>query len=1427
MRVIDEVNKFIFLFIVWIYGKIFVSLQRISEEMSPFRAIPGQYAKNRPRESIEPHDINKLNNKEMKKHLLKTILLLLCLITGRATSAWADGTTGTITFGKNNVAINSQNVTAADTQGNSWTITTAGTTSFTSNTAYYQVGSSNKPATSITFTTTLPDAVNVTTVSAKFGGFSNTAGTVTLKVGDTTVGTGSLNATSDVTVSSTSAEVGNTITVTITNIAKGVKAYYISYTYSAGGGGDTPTTYTVTYNANGATSGDVPTDDNEYEEGDEVTVLGNTGNLAKTGCAFGGWNTLADGEGDNYDEDDTFEITANTTLYAQWIPFTITALSNNESYGTVSLNDNVITATPATGYTYADPAYTVNPDNSATVAQDGNTFTVTPTADTEVTINFEMLPTYTVTFGDEGSVTQETPGAEVTLPSREAISSYTFAGWSETNVETETTDAPTIIPAGGYIPTANITLYPVYTKIEGGGGTVNKTASVNIGTYATANSWINSTQYEEITIDENVTATADGGGNTGKYYSSNSSWRLYANESATLNIALAEGELTSVTITYTGNKLTYNGEDITSGTAVNVSGNSAAFAVSGSSSNSQVTAISVDYTISGGGTTYYWSAPVAAAVERPEIVVAENPFMFSTTATITCETEGAAIKYSFDGENWNNYEEELTITEATTLYAKAVKDETESSVVSVEITKNLATPSVTIDATGITNTNVYDGTEAGSLAATVTYNEEAVEGAAVTWSGSNNEVATIDAETGAVTLVAAGSVTFTATYAGDSDYAEKTATYNMTVTNIDPNAPGTENNPYTVAQARAAIDAGEGVTDVYVAGIVSQVDSYNSKYSSITYWISEDGTTTDQFEVYSGKGIDGANFSSKDDIQVGDRVVVKGNITLYNSSIYEFASGNQLVSLVRIEKPVAPSFSVEEGTYTEAQSVELSTSTEGAVIYYTVDGTEPTAESTEYTSAIEITETTTIKAIAVKDDVASDVATATYTINYNPSITIAETTIDAPAEGKENLVALTYANLTISTTNGFDVQFYDEEDNETAQPDWIDVEVVEDNGDYSVFYTIGANESTEARTAYFKVFAMNNEEPVYSDLVTVNQAGFVVDFVTLPFAWEGSSENGKSSLETITGVTTNSLGTDYAASNAPYRVKLDGTGDYVLVKTDCQPVLVSVDVKMLGGGNESTITVQESADGEVFTDVEDLVISGAQNTVLYLQTSNAFKADTRYVRLYFTKGSNVGLGGITIEKAFDTVTIGAVGYTTYVTKHNVSFPAEVEAYIATRVNENQEYISLTQVYAAPKGTPVVLKNDEKESGTYNYELAPAASTDDVSGNLLKASDGSVVSDGTSIYALGVGKVAPYEGVVGFYVVKEGQTVPAGKAYLEISSASGVNGFRFVFDEETGIQEIGQLDNIQYDNCYDLSGRRIQKPAKGLYIVNGKKVFIKK
>jgi uncharacterized repeat protein (TIGR02543 family) len=79
--------------------------------------------------------------------------------------------------------------------------------------------------------------------------------------------------------------------------------------------GSTPQ-YTVTFNANGATSGAAPASQTVYR-GTSITVPAQ-GTLAYSGKTFGGWNTQANGGGTNYAEGAAYTVTGNVTLYARW-----------------------------------------------------------------------------------------------------------------------------------------------------------------------------------------------------------------------------------------------------------------------------------------------------------------------------------------------------------------------------------------------------------------------------------------------------------------------------------------------------------------------------------------------------------------------------------------------------------------------------------------------------------------------------------------------------------------------------------------------------------------------------------------------------------------------------------------------------------------------------------------------------------------------------------------------------------------------------------------------------------------------------------------------------------------------------------------------------------------------------------------------------
>ena len=389
--------------------------------------------------------------------------------------------------------------------------------------------------------------------------------------------------------------------------------------------------------------------------------------------------------------------------------------------------------------------------------------------------------------------------------------------------------------------------------------------------------------------------------------------------------------------------------------------------------------VSLDWT-RGGGSTYANLTAMRFYKDNTLEFTAPDGYVITS---IELTVSGAYSDLTFDPAGYDNTTTTWTGSSATVTMSRPSDASSYATISNFTITlgpsSSLPTPTVTIDATGITNTNVFNGTNAGGLAASVTYEENPIEGASVTWSGNANAVATIDETTGAVTLVAAGSVTFTATFAGNTSYNAASASYNMTVTNFDPDGPGTQNNPYTVAQAIANTPSSD---TVYIHGIVSSF--YNTSIvgdgSNYRYYISDDGTTTTQLLVYKGKGLNRVPFAHANDLLVGDEVVIYGKLITY-SNAPEVAAGNYLYSWNRPAVDVeAPTFSIAEGGYAEAQTVTITCATDGATIYYTLDGSTPNNTSTTYSTPIAVSATTTIKAIAYVGESSSTVSSATYYI---------------------------------------------------------------------------------------------------------------------------------------------------------------------------------------------------------------------------------------------------------------------------------------------------------------------------------------------------------------------------------------------------------------------------------------------------------------
>jgi uncharacterized repeat protein (TIGR02543 family) len=238
--------------------------------------------------------------------------------------------------------------------------------------------------------------------------------------------------------------------------------------------------YTVSYNENGATEGDVP-ENQEKIHGITLFVSGNSGSLSKEGCSFAGWNTEQEGTGTDYAEGAGYSDDGPLTLYAKWttLPiYIVTYNANGAIDGVPPVNQTKTQGIPLTlagnygnltkpGYTFT--SWNTQADGSGTSYLEGATYI----ADAALTLYAEWTAnTYTVRFDSNGGETSQPTSIQVTYGNTYGAlansnrDGYTFTGWfTEITGGTQVTESTAVTYA------ADHTLYAKWTEESTGGST--------------------------------------------------------------------------------------------------------------------------------------------------------------------------------------------------------------------------------------------------------------------------------------------------------------------------------------------------------------------------------------------------------------------------------------------------------------------------------------------------------------------------------------------------------------------------------------------------------------------------------------------------------------------------------------------------------------------------------------------------------------------------------------------------------------------------------------------------------------------------------------------------------------------------------------------------------------------------------------------
>jgi len=496
-----------------------------------------------------------------------------------------------------------------------------------------------------------------------------------------------------------------------------------------------------------------------------------------------------------------------TVYYEAAAPaYNITPVINNENFGDVSLVGNVITATPAAGYRVSTTTpYTVTPSGAATVSQSGNAFTVNPTENCTVQINFEAIPTYTLTWSVNGttSTTTVNEGSAIgTLPtdptSADCDNEKVFVGWTADHY-THPSVAPTYISTAT-VPSGNTTYYAVFA--EGSAGVAVNTvlwaenfAHFGTKTPSAAGTGTGTTIYGGATITYDQSSTSTKAYNE-KLAGGTAPELLLAKASGTWTISgIKTGGATGMSLTFLSNKTTFS---LTSPTDdISITGSATSWTITATGS---VTTFDLVLTNTSTGTN--------ARVDNVELKVTESSSYVNYTTscctaitpTLTYGSYSVLVGHTLSVSNLNTGGSSGAVTYSSS----------NTGVLTVNSSTGEVTGVSAGTATVIANIAAHDGYCAGSVESSSitvssgctpatasftlgtvnkTFGDAAFTNTFTTnntsakqFASSNTGVATVNATTGAVTIVGVGTATISVTQDEDANYCTVSTSYELNVT---------------------------------------------------------------------------------------------------------------------------------------------------------------------------------------------------------------------------------------------------------------------------------------------------------------------------------------------------------------------------------------------------------------------------------------------------------------------------------------------------------------------------------------------------------------------------------------------------------------------------------------------------------------------
>lgn len=505
-------------------------------------------------------------------------------------------------------------------------------------------------------------------------------------------------------------------------------------------------------------------------------------------------------------------------------------------------------------------------------------------------------------------------------------------------------------------------------------------------------------------------------------------------------------------------------------------------------------------------------------------------------------------------------------------------------------------------------------------------------------------------------------------------------------------------------------------------------------------------------------------------------------------------------------------------TFDNVTSKVTITSDDDETIYYTTDGSNPDANSAEYSEPFVLTEEKVIKAISKKDGIIdSEIATLTVVKLATPTISFNEETREVTITAAEGAVIY-------YTTNDTDPTI--EESAHAASPVVI-AHALPSKKIHARAVKSGYINSDIATKTDIPVKVLTNPTIILSEnefvydgsvkepAITVKDEDVIVSADEYVVAYSNNTNAGTASV-TISD-----------KADGDYQVN-DGSKTF------------TISPKSIGNGDTAAegITVEMTEDGSLSA-VKDGSTTLVENTD-YTQEAEEDGSD-KIITITGMGNYTGGARGIYANPKFDDPD-GDGGFgqaaAVYMAKRDLSCPTGINPYIIRKVNPSIGTAVITPLDYIPEDVPVLLLSDDEASGFVASPKDP--STPDMTAqtknsNLLKVSAGGETVKAAQIYLF-------YKGE---FVLTKAGTLGEGKFYLynpnyANTSTSGNSGsseargtLQFIIDDEepTGITEFETSTTKKPDTdiWYTLDGRRLSvKPSKaGIYIHQGQKEYIKR